>query len=647
MKKIMISLLLIILLMPVFVNAETCDLDKISISSITMENKSDTVTELDEANASGKNISLKLDMVNVEDNINYKITIKNDSKSDYELDNNSFNSGSEYIVYSVKSEDNNNIVKAKSSKSFLLNVQYKNKIPEDKFINGEFNYSKNLKLVLSADSLKNPNTFNSIIFVVIILLFLSIITLISIKKKKTPKSIVLLGLLLIPISVNAVCKYEININSKIIIEGKDLYEVDNGPYYNINKDKKYPTLAVAVARARSNQTIKVLEEIPSDNTEVKVNIPESMKGLKLDLNGKVVDLSYVEGQELIVNNGEFEIFNSSDEEARIDYETTIINNGTLSIKDNNTIIYSQGDAIDNNGLLNVYDGDIVASEGEGIVNRGTLNMSGGKVSGNNAISNYNIANITGGFTYSIYGVANNENGHMVIDKDAVITGTTRALFNDGNLEINGAEVSVHYAFAQNAIHNSGTANISNATISLLSTGDHSDIDGIYNQNGELNVKSVTITLTKENYSTGCQFTGIRNKATANISDTTITIGFAGNSTNYLDGVGIVSEGTTTFKSGTITVPMYGAQVKSNGTLTLGSKDGNVDLTSPVLHSTGSSSRGVDVAEGGIFNFYDGTIKVKRSNTDYLILGSIADIPNGYTIHKEDDGQTRSAYLVAN
>ena len=647
MKKIMISLLLIFLLMPVFVNAETCDLDKISISSITMENKSDTVTELDEANASGKNISLKLDMVNVEDNINYKITIKNDSKSDYELDNNSFNSGSEYIVYSVKSEDNNNIVKAKSSKSFLLNVQYKNKIPEDKFTNGEFNYSKNLKLVLSADSLKNPNTFNSIIFVVIILLFLSIITLISIKKKKTPKSIVLLGLLLIPISVNAVCKYEININSKIIIEGKDLYEVDNGPYYNINKDKKYPTLAVAVARARSNQTIKVLEEIPSDNTEVKVNIPESMKGLKLDLNGKVVDLSYVEGQELIVNNGEFEIFNSSDEEARIDYETTIINNGTLSIKDNNTIIYSQGDAIDNNGLLNVYDGDIVASEGEGIVNRGTLNMSGGKVSGNNAISNYNIANITGGFTYSIYGVANNENGHMVIDKDAVITGTNRALFNDGDLEINDAEIRTHYAYANNVIQNSGTANINNATILLLSNGNSSDISGIYNQNGELNVKSTTITMTKTDPNTGGNFIGIKNSATANISDTTITIAYESYNSNYFNGTGIVSEGTTTFKSGTITVPMYGAQVKSNGTLTLGSKDGNVDLTSPVLHSTGSSSRGVDVAEGGIFNFYDGTIKVKRSNTDYLILGSIADIPNGYTIHKEDDGQTRSAYLVAN
>ena len=50
--------------------------------------------------------------------------------------------------------------------------------------------------------------------------------------------ILVLSLLVIPIGVNAVCKYEINVNSKIIIEGKDPKEVENGPYYNINKDLK-------------------------------------------------------------------------------------------------------------------------------------------------------------------------------------------------------------------------------------------------------------------------------------------------------------------------------------------------------------------------------------------------------------------------
>ena len=49
MKKFMLPILLFLLIIPLYVNAETCDTDKITISSITLEDKTDNVEELDEA----------------------------------------------------------------------------------------------------------------------------------------------------------------------------------------------------------------------------------------------------------------------------------------------------------------------------------------------------------------------------------------------------------------------------------------------------------------------------------------------------------------------------------------------------------------------------------------------------------------------
>ena len=97
MKKLLLAILLLLIFIPFYVNAETCDTDKITISSITVESKSDNVEELEEAKASDKNINLNLSMSNLGDNIKYKIVVKNDSNEDYELDKNSFNLSSDYI----------------------------------------------------------------------------------------------------------------------------------------------------------------------------------------------------------------------------------------------------------------------------------------------------------------------------------------------------------------------------------------------------------------------------------------------------------------------------------------------------------------------------------------------------------------------
>ncbi len=71
MKKYIIGILLIIL-MPFVVNAKVCDTNRITIESITLENKSDKVEELSGALIEGKNIKIDLSMFDVGDYAKYK-----------------------------------------------------------------------------------------------------------------------------------------------------------------------------------------------------------------------------------------------------------------------------------------------------------------------------------------------------------------------------------------------------------------------------------------------------------------------------------------------------------------------------------------------------------------------------------------------
>lgn len=232
MKKLLFSIILFMMFMPMFVNAETCDTDKISISSITVESKTDSVEELDEATANGKSINLNLSMSNVGDNIEYKIVVKNDSNEDYELDKNSLNISSDFIKYTLESEDDTNIVKANSSKVVYLKVNYANEVPDDAFESGTYNDNKSITLNLSTgdtinvpDTLKNPNTgVQSYILILFIILLVSITVYVLLKKMKYTKFMILIigTAIIIPISVCALCTCEIKVDSNVEINKKSI-----------------------------------------------------------------------------------------------------------------------------------------------------------------------------------------------------------------------------------------------------------------------------------------------------------------------------------------------------------------------------------------------------------------------------------------
>ena len=241
MKKYIIPILLFVLFIPLYVNAENCNTDKITINSINVESKSGDAEELNEATAIGKSINLNLSMSNVGDIIKYKVVFKNDSNDDYELDKTSLNISSDYIDYSFETEDNSNIVKANSSKTVTLRIEYKNEVPEDKFENGSYNDNKTVTVQLSnnniietPDALKNPNTGiqSNILIFVIILLICGTIYLFLKKKKYTKFMILIIGIaIIIPISVYALCKCNIMINSNINIKNNSytgtLYRYNN------------------------------------------------------------------------------------------------------------------------------------------------------------------------------------------------------------------------------------------------------------------------------------------------------------------------------------------------------------------------------------------------------------------------------------
>ena len=244
MKRLILLILILIMFLPIYVNAETCDTDKISISSISLKEKSDNVEELNEATANGNNIILNLSMSEVGDNIKYKIAVKNDSNKDYELDKNSFNISSNYIEYILESDDNSNIVKANSSKTVYLKVEYKNQVPEDSFESGTYNDNKTMTVNLltgdisAPDTLKNPETgVQSYILITSILLLISGSLCILLKKRSSARFMILIigTTIIVPLSVSALCKIEIAIDSKVSIVDINYVSTMYGVYSSENQ----------------------------------------------------------------------------------------------------------------------------------------------------------------------------------------------------------------------------------------------------------------------------------------------------------------------------------------------------------------------------------------------------------------------------
>ena len=226
MKKVIVQILLFMMLIPLLVNAENCDVNKISISSIEIEKKSDNVEEIEEANTNKRIINLNLSMSKIGDAIKYKIIVKNESDDDFELDKNNFIIDSEYIDYSLETDDNSHIIKANSSKAIYLNVKYINEVPEESFKNGSYESEKTITIQLSNDNtIINPKTLTPIYIILIIVSLLTIMVRYLIRKKCKSIALIIILSIIIPVNTLALCKSDIKIVSKIKITKKSTPQV--------------------------------------------------------------------------------------------------------------------------------------------------------------------------------------------------------------------------------------------------------------------------------------------------------------------------------------------------------------------------------------------------------------------------------------
>lgn len=125
MKKIF-YLLFVILFIPIFVNAETCETEKVNIKSIDLiKVSSDKVTEINPATVDGRDINVDLSLSEVGDEATYQIVVENKSGEDYDFDKTSLEIDSDYVTYSFTANDDSTIIKANSTKTLLLKIKYK------------------------------------------------------------------------------------------------------------------------------------------------------------------------------------------------------------------------------------------------------------------------------------------------------------------------------------------------------------------------------------------------------------------------------------------------------------------------------------------------------------------------------------------
>ena len=222
MKKILNILLVTILFIPMMVNAAECDTSKVYIESISIDTNN-KVEEIEEATAKDKKVNLNLRMAKQNDEILYKVVLKNDSSEDYEINKNSIVLNSDYIEYSLES-DNDNIIKANSTRTIYLRVQYKTPVDPSKYVNGVYQDNITMKVNLrSDDTPANPNTGISYIIIISLILIISGLSLIIFKKKKLSTLMILVGLILLPVGVKALCTCEILVDSKVQIVKGDTF----------------------------------------------------------------------------------------------------------------------------------------------------------------------------------------------------------------------------------------------------------------------------------------------------------------------------------------------------------------------------------------------------------------------------------------
>ena len=213
-KKVLLSILFLLLFPSVVLAKDTCNNNDINIEEIKVEEKEGYPEELTPVSIDNNKINLNLEMYNVGESITYKIKVKNNSNNDYYFTKDSFNLNTDYLEYSLL--NNSEVIKSNEEKEIELKIIYKEKIPED-----EFNENNRMSITLSDTPLSNPSTKRTLISILLIVGATIILTFVGEKKLIEKFMIGIIVLLTVPLITHALCTINLEINSNIIINNKE------------------------------------------------------------------------------------------------------------------------------------------------------------------------------------------------------------------------------------------------------------------------------------------------------------------------------------------------------------------------------------------------------------------------------------------
>ena len=228
---------LIVLFLSFMIMPNVLAKDTVSIESVTVDSKSDSTIIVNDATYNGLSINFDVKFFGVNDYIKYKVVVDNPTNKDYEITSNSDLNIGEYISYDYNYGDTGNIIKKNSQMTMYINIKYNKEIPNNLFKNGIFTERNNLTIDLGNDdsnNIVNPKTGNYILIFVIMLMIIGIsIVVFNPLNNKKYYSLIIIGILLLPISIYAIEKLQINIDSNVVVSTnpKFCYTYEGQKYY--------------------------------------------------------------------------------------------------------------------------------------------------------------------------------------------------------------------------------------------------------------------------------------------------------------------------------------------------------------------------------------------------------------------------------
>ena len=218
--------ILVALLIPNF--AIAVENDGITPVSISFAEKADGVEELSAAKIDEGKVNIDVKLLEINDFIKYKLVLRNDSESDFELNEVSFDAD-EMVTYDAVLSDGDKTIKAGETKEVTLTITYVNRADDADYENGVLEKNTVATLIFMTS---NPATLADFPLV-LIAINVGVVVLLYVVYRKNGQIrriaviAVALSISLVPLSAYCGTVSTVDINAKITIPKYEGREINN------------------------------------------------------------------------------------------------------------------------------------------------------------------------------------------------------------------------------------------------------------------------------------------------------------------------------------------------------------------------------------------------------------------------------------